>query len=161
MASQYQHRQFFRRVPNALLARYFEARDVDLGVEFGDLTETQVEPVFEVFTALPVEQQANMEVDFQDINALATDGDIEALRNEVTFYEDENFPEATSAIDGYHENVLDLRVQVPDPVESIDVAGYPVGIFRPGRLRQRARGKSQVFAAGRPDRASADASLHR
>ena len=41
MASQYQHRQFFRRVPNALLARYFEARDVELGVEFGDLTETK------------------------------------------------------------------------------------------------------------------------
>jgi len=42
MASQYQHRQFFRRVPNALLARYFEARDTDLGVDFATLTETQV-----------------------------------------------------------------------------------------------------------------------
>jgi len=34
MASQYQHRQFFRRVPNGLLARCFEARDVGLGVDF-------------------------------------------------------------------------------------------------------------------------------
>ncbi|WP_248885887.1 hypothetical protein [Acidithiobacillus acidisediminis] len=56
MASQYQHRQFFRRVPNALLARYFEAREVDLGVVFGDLSETQVEPLFEAFTTLPEEQ---------------------------------------------------------------------------------------------------------
>ena len=34
MASQYQHRQFFRRVPNALLAQFFEARVADLGVDF-------------------------------------------------------------------------------------------------------------------------------
>ncbi len=44
MASQYQHRQFFRRVPNEQLTRYFEARDTDLGVDFANLTETQVEP---------------------------------------------------------------------------------------------------------------------
>jgi hypothetical protein len=37
MASQYQHRQFFCRVPNALLARYFESREVDLGPDFGQL----------------------------------------------------------------------------------------------------------------------------
>ena len=102
MASQYQHRQFFRRVPNALLARYFEARDTDLGVDFASLTETQVEPIFEAFTALPEERQAAMEVDFQDINALATDGGIKALCNEAAFYEDETFPDAISAIDGYH-----------------------------------------------------------
>lgn len=44
MASQYQHRQFFRRLPNALLARYFDSRDVSLDVDFGELTETQVTP---------------------------------------------------------------------------------------------------------------------
>jgi hypothetical protein len=106
MASQYHHRQFFRRVPNALLARYFDARDVALGVDFEKLTETQVDPIFEAFTTLPEEQQADMEVDFQDINALATDGGIEALRNEAVFYEDENFPEAISAIDGYHAKAM-------------------------------------------------------
>lgn len=106
MASQYQHRQFFRRVPNALLARYFEARDTDLGVDFATLTETQVEPLFEAFTALPEERQAAMEVDFQDINALATDGGIEALRNEAAFYEDATFPEEISSIDGLHAKAM-------------------------------------------------------
>ena len=61
-------------MPNALLARYFTTRDTDLGVDFGKLKETQVEPIFEAFTTLPEEQQAQMEVDFQDINALATEG---------------------------------------------------------------------------------------
>ncbi len=68
MASQYQHRQFFRRVPNTLLAHYFEVRDTDLSVE----------------------QQAAMEVDFQDINALASDGGIDMLCNEAAFYEDDH-----------------------------------------------------------------------
>jgi hypothetical protein len=47
MASQYQHRQFFRPVPNRLLADYFESRDTDLGVDFGQLKETEIEPIFE------------------------------------------------------------------------------------------------------------------
>jgi hypothetical protein len=106
MVSQYQHRQFFRRVPNALLAGYFETRDIDLGVDFGKLKETEVEPIFQAFTVLPEERQAVMEVDFQDINALASDGGIEALRNEAAFYEDETFPEAISAIDGYHAKAM-------------------------------------------------------
>lgn len=114
MASQYQHRQFLRRVPNELLVSYFESRDVELGLKFGHLTETQVEPIFEAFTALPLEQQADMEVDFQDINALATDGGIEALLNEAKFYQDDTFPEAISAIDGYHAKAMWAFLHKPE-----------------------------------------------
>ena len=106
MASQYQHRQFFRRMPNALLARYFEATDTDLKLDFGKLRETEVEPIFQAFTALPEDQQAVMEVDFQDINALACDSGIGALRNEADFYGDASFPEEISAIDGYHAKAM-------------------------------------------------------
>ncbi|MBA1332615.1 hypothetical protein QQ73_16510 [Candidatus Endoriftia persephone str. Guaymas] len=53
MATQYQHRQFFRRVPNALLTRHFETMDAALDVDFGKLTETGVESIFEAFTAPP------------------------------------------------------------------------------------------------------------
>lgn len=114
MASQYQHRQFFRRVPNALLARYFETRDVELDVDFGELTKTQVEPIFEAFTALPKKQQAAMEVDFQDINALANDGGIDALNNEAAFYEDATFPEAISSIDGLHAKAMWAFLHKPE-----------------------------------------------
>jgi len=113
MASQYQHRQFFRRVPNTLLAQYFESRNTDLGVDFGKLKEAEVGPIFEAFTALPEEQQADMEVDFQDINALATDGGIEALRNEAAFYEDQTFPKAISASDGYHAKAMWAFLHAP------------------------------------------------
>jgi len=114
MAAQYQHRQFFRRVPNALLARYFESRVTDLNVDFGKLKETEVEPVFQAFTALAEEQQAIMEVVFQDINALASDGGIDALRNEAAFYEDDTFPEEISTIDGLHAKAMYAFLHKPE-----------------------------------------------
>lgn len=114
MPGQYQHRQFFRRVPNALLKQYFETRKVELNLDFGNLTETQVEPIFEAFTALPEAQQAEMEVDFQDIFALATDGGIEALRNEAAFYGDEAFPEALADIDGHHARAMWAFLHKPE-----------------------------------------------
>ena len=83
MAGQYQHRQFFRRVPNTLLALYFDSKNADIGVDFGKLMGKEVEPVFHAFTALSEEQQAAMEVDFQDINALASEGGIEALPHKI------------------------------------------------------------------------------
>jgi len=47
MAGQYSHLQFFRRTPNALLARYFrEKHDVLQGIPFDKLKETEVEPIF-------------------------------------------------------------------------------------------------------------------
>ncbi|MET0107205.1 MAG: hypothetical protein ABW072_18985 [Sedimenticola sp.] len=101
-------------MPNKLLARYFEARDVELGVEFGDLTETQVEHIFEAFTALPEEQQTGMDIDFQDINTLATDGGIDALRNEAAFYEDATFLEEISSIDGLHAKAMWAFLHKPE-----------------------------------------------
>ena len=47
MAGQYSHLQFFRRTPNALLARYFqENHSVLKEIAFDKLKETEVEPIF-------------------------------------------------------------------------------------------------------------------
>lgn len=113
MSSQNQHRQFFRRVPNEFLAQYFEMMGAELGVNFEDLTETQVEPIFESFTTLPEEHQAAMEVDFQNINALANDGGIDALCNEAAFYGDNTIPQAISTIDGCHAMAMWGFLQKP------------------------------------------------
>ena len=54
MACQYSHRQFFRQVPKALIGRYFqEKRNVLKEIAFDQLKETEVEPIFQAFTALP------------------------------------------------------------------------------------------------------------
>jgi hypothetical protein len=114
MAGQYQHRQFFRRVPNKLLSAYFEARATDLELDFTKLKETEVEPVFAAFTLLPEERQAAIEVEFQDINALSSDAGIEALCNEAMFRDDEAFLETISAIDGYHAKSMWAFLHKPE-----------------------------------------------
>jgi hypothetical protein len=53
------HRQFFRRVPNELLARYFLAKEVSLGLDLAELDDAKgVESIFDAFTDLPEDQQA-------------------------------------------------------------------------------------------------------
>ena len=103
---QYQHRQFFRRVPNKYLAEYFEQKGVDLGVDFKKLKESEVEPIFKAFITLDEDEQASIEMDFQDINALASDSGIDALRNEALFYQDTDFPEELAKIDGDHGKAI-------------------------------------------------------
>ncbi len=99
---QYQHRQFFRRVPNKYLAAYFEDKGIDLEVDFKELKESEVEPIFQAFIALDKDEQARMEMDFQDIDALASDAGIEVPLNEAVFYQDDDFPVEIAKIDGEH-----------------------------------------------------------
>lgn len=103
MAKQYSPTQFFRRVPNALLARYFqEKHGVLLEIEFDKLKENEVEPVFQTVMMLPEDKIAALEAECQDIDAMACQGGITALTDEADFHQDTVFPEAISNIDGFH-----------------------------------------------------------
>lgn len=87
MARQYSHVQFFRRVPNTLLGRYVrENHGVLEEIAFDRLGETEVEPIFRAFTALPSEQQARIEAERQDIDAMACHGGVTALIDEADFH---------------------------------------------------------------------------
>ena len=37
MVAQYSHKQFFRHMPNKQLAEYFDAKHIDLGLDFEEL----------------------------------------------------------------------------------------------------------------------------
>ena len=43
MAGQYSHKHFFRQVPHNQIAGYFDAKNIDLGVDFSALNEKQVD----------------------------------------------------------------------------------------------------------------------
>jgi hypothetical protein len=47
MVQEYQPRRFFRNAPNRLLQRYFAKHKALAEVDFGALTETQVEPIYQ------------------------------------------------------------------------------------------------------------------
>ncbi len=106
MAGQYSHKHFFRHIPNHQLAEYFSAKAIQLGVDFSTLKEKEVDAIFIAFTALPEEQQATIEAEFQDIHAMACEGGITALIDESIFYEDDLFVEAISDIEGLHSKVM-------------------------------------------------------
>jgi hypothetical protein len=94
LAGQYSHKQFFRHIPNVQLENYFTSKNIDLGINLLDLNEKDVESIFQAFTALPEEQQASVEAEFQDIDAMACDGGITTLIDEADFYIDKTFVES-------------------------------------------------------------------
>ncbi|MFQ5443582.1 MAG: hypothetical protein ACE5EK_03085 [Nitrospinales bacterium] len=107
MARQYSHRQFFRQVPNNLLGRYFhEKHDILQEIAFDQLKETEVEPIFQAFTALPFEQQSEIEAEFQDIDTMSCQGGVTALTDEADYHGDQEFPEALAKIEGFHGKVM-------------------------------------------------------
>lgn len=85
MARQYQPRRFFRNAPNRLLQQYFSGRGVLAEVDFGTLTETQVEPIYEAWLKLPEDARNAMEQDFQEIDELACEGGSKAILDEARY----------------------------------------------------------------------------
>jgi hypothetical protein len=83
MVQEYQPRRFFRNAPNLMLKRYFAVRKVLSEVDFGALTETQVEPIYEAWLKLSGDARKEMEQDFQDIDELATEGGSKAILDEA------------------------------------------------------------------------------
>ncbi len=114
MAGQYSHLQFFRRTPNALLARYFQERHGVLQeIAFDKLAEKEVEPIFQALMALPDDKQAQIEAECQDIDGMACQGGVTALTDEADFHQDKAFPVAISKIDGFHGTVMWAFLEQP------------------------------------------------
>lgn len=106
MTSQYSHRQFIRRVPNTQLAEYFKSKNIDLEINFEKLKENEVDRVFQAFIYLPEDQQATIEAEFQDVNAMANEGGVAALIDEANFHQDQAFIADIAEIEGFHAKVM-------------------------------------------------------
>jgi len=107
MAGQYEHRQFFRRMPDNQLTSYFEANKTPIEIDWEKLDKkNRVDTIFEAFTSLTEEEQATIGRDFQNIDAMACEGGISALLDEADFHEDDAFPVELSEIVGPHSKVM-------------------------------------------------------
>ena len=102
--SPYKPQSFFFNVPNELLALYFKQNQISLDLDWNTLESTRksAESIFQATTKLPEEKQTKIDVDFQNINALACDGGIYALNNEAWFAGNNEFREGMANIDGLH-----------------------------------------------------------
>ena len=71
MARHYTTKDFFRQIPNVMLARYFQGRGLlgDLG--FSAMKETQPDELFAAWLQLPDAQRNEMDAEFRDIFELS------------------------------------------------------------------------------------------
>ncbi|GEM_PF-5863917 len=85
MAAQYSNRHFFRKTPNVYLAQFFSAKGVPLAADVSQLKENDAEALQTALNALDDSQIADIEAEFQDVNALACEGGITALVDQAVF----------------------------------------------------------------------------
>jgi hypothetical protein len=84
MGRHYSTRDFFRQMPNRLLARYFEAHGVLAELDFAAMKETRIDELFAAWLELP-EGQRNDDGcrDLREIHALSCEKGWCAIRDEA------------------------------------------------------------------------------
>lgn len=86
MANDYAPKQFLRQAENALLKEYFAARDELGDIDWANLKETDVDPVYAAWQALPEHKQEEIERDFRDIFDLGSSNGTRTLIEEGRFH---------------------------------------------------------------------------
>lgn len=86
MGKEYAPRMFLRDVPNELLKEYFTKRGELAGINWDDLEETAMEPVYNAWQALPEQAQEEIERDFREIYDLASPEGTRAIVEEGRFH---------------------------------------------------------------------------
>ena len=71
MARHYSTKDFFRQIPNALLARYFHGRGLFGGLDFSAMKETPPDELFAAWLALSDSQRNEMDAEFREIFELS------------------------------------------------------------------------------------------
>ena len=86
MARHYSTRDFFRQLPNALLARYFHAHALFLDFDFAAMKETQTDDLFEAWLCLDDRQRSDMDAEFRDVFELSCEKGFAAIRDEAEWH---------------------------------------------------------------------------
>ncbi len=113
MARQYQPRKFFRQSPNSLLEQYFKIKGVLAEVNFEELTEAKIEPVYAAWLALPEKENRDIEKDFREIDSMATEGGTKAIIDEAGSHGEELGP-VLSELDSFHDRAFWTFLNRPD-----------------------------------------------
>jgi hypothetical protein len=86
MTRHYSTRDFFRQMPNALLARYFAARRVFGEFDFPAMSETRHDELFDAWLALPETSRNAMDADFRAIFELSCEKGCRAILDEAQWH---------------------------------------------------------------------------
>ncbi len=86
MARHYSTRDFFRQMPNALLARYFQARGLFGELDFAAMKETQPDELFAAWLLVPDGKRNEMDTEFRVIFELSCEKGFAAIRDEAHWH---------------------------------------------------------------------------
>ncbi len=86
MARHYSTRDFFRQMPNRLLARYFHARGDFEDFDFASMPDTRPDALFAAWLQLPDELRHTMDTEFRDIAELSCEKGWRAINDEVAWH---------------------------------------------------------------------------
>jgi len=119
MSSAYAPRTIFRQTSNAVLARYFASKDLLSDIDFDSLLETDVEPIFEAYQALPDSVRTGIDTDLRSVNALASERGELILIEEASQFHGLDLQEDFAALDNFHDRAM---VSFLDHRDVFDVA---------------------------------------
>lgn len=83
MRRDYSPRTFFRQTPNALLKEYFAKKNLLGDIDFDNLGETEIDPIFEAMDKLDANNRNKIEADFRQIYQMACEKGILVLIEEA------------------------------------------------------------------------------
>ena len=110
MARHYSTMNFFRQMPNALLARYFQGRQVFAGLDFAAMMETKLDALFAAWLALPDGQRNAMDAEFRGVFEMSCEKGFRAIIDQATDQLSENdftaFTEGMSALPNHYERAM-------------------------------------------------------
>ena len=83
MTRHYSTKDFFRQMPNALLARYFQVRGVLGELDFAVMKKTKPDELFTAWLELPDSQRKPIDAEFLDIFEMSCEKGFCAIRDEA------------------------------------------------------------------------------
>lgn len=112
MARHYSSKDFFRQVPNALLARYFHARSLFAELDFDAMKEARPDALFERWLGLPDAQRSEMDAQLRGIFDMGCEKGFRAIIDEAEwhFLTVRNDPQA-------HKAFVEMLAQLSNHIE--------------------------------------------
>lgn len=112
MTRHYSTKDFFRQMPNALLARYFHARGLFADLDFTAMKEAKPDRLFEAWLELPESQRNTMDAQFRDIFEMSCEKGFCAIRDEAGWHlvaesqAHTEFVDKLAALANHHERAM-------------------------------------------------------
>jgi hypothetical protein len=112
MPRNYSSKAFFRQMPNAMLARYFQERGLFGDMDFAAMKEGKPDELFKTWLSLSDSQRNKMDTDFRDIFEMSCEKGFRAIIDEANWQMQETpddftfFIEGLSALSNHYERAM-------------------------------------------------------